>query len=569
MSILSNFGAAIWARRVTFLVWAVIIVAVSIIVSVNRANVAHTVAALSSSDQKTRDSEVLGLVNHGQLIDSLTATENPNQDATSDQNVQSAKIRENAADSVNRLSTAHKIADGPAMDTLFLLSKDSDSSVKDTAKDGLARLGAASDGNLRAIIDKLKDGDPDIRGAAVDALSRKTGDAFVIDPNKTVKLVDPLLLDPAAQDSAQSVMQNIGEPAVPLLTAHLSAPNTAFRQKVVSMLGQIASPQSVPDLNKAATGDQPSVRRLALVALANTVLTNYNAAQKAATDAAKAAADPKAKPEDVQKDKDAVAKADAAFALTRAAEPALISALRNPEDDSEARTQAALALGRLGSPAAVTVLVASLGDFDSRVALAAQQGAQSAGAPAVGPLLGALARGTETARASAAQALGGIGTPGAVAALQKALGSPATPLSVRHGAVVGLGQSGNPAVIPSLVAALADPDGTVQSAASDALLTPALETSAISPLIACFARPAPAPFNASETLSRMGGLAIPALEASVKTGGPQTQTWAAVTLGETDSKDPAVVAALAPLAQSGAPGVKYAASQAINRLSGT
>lgn len=562
MSVLSKLGAAIWSRRVTIIVWAIIILGLFAIVSYNRAVQARTEAALTSPNQKVRDAEVLNLVQSGHLIDALTSTENPNQDPTSPSNVESVKIRQNAADSVNRLAASHAINDRQALDNLFLLRKDSDSGVKATATTGLALLGSANVANRNYIISKLKDGDPDIRSAAVDALSKIGGVA-------TAEKIDPLLKDQAAQDSAQTALQNIGDPAVPLLVAHLSDPDIAFRQRIVTMLGQIASPQSVPNLVKVAATDQPSVRRLALVALANTVLSNYNAEQKAQSDAQKIAVDPKSKPEDIAKAKEAVQKAASDFVQTRAAEPALISTVSNPEDDSEARTQGALALGRLGSAADIAALVGALGDYDTRVRQAALSGVQSAGAPAVGPLLAALAHGSEITRVAAAQALGGIGTPQAVAALQSALADKATPVSVRQSAVIGLGQSDNPTVVPALVASLNDTDGGVATAASDALLTPSLQQPAIPLLIAAFDKPAPVPFNASQTLSRMGNLPVTALEAAAKSTDPNMQTWSAVTLGLTDSKDPAIVAALDPLTKSANTSVQYAATQALNRLSGT
>lgn len=563
MSIFQRLGAAIWARKITIAVWAAIIIVIFALVSYNRNAQAQTEAALTSANQDVRDRTVQRLVLDGRLIDSLTATQNPNEDAKSEQNLKSIDIRKNAADSVNRLTAANKIPTQKAMDTMFLLCKDAETAVKDKAKDGLAALGGQNDANLNAIVGKLKDGDPDIRGAAVDVLGKIGGD-------KVAKVVDPLLKDPAAQDSAQSTMTKIGAPAVPYLIKRLDDPDVTFRQKLVSMLGTIADPSSVPELSRLAMDrSQPSIRRVALTSLASTVLTDYNNLQNAQTALTAALKDPKTKPEDLQKDKDAVPKAAAAFAQTRAAEPPLIGALQNPEDDSEARTQAALALGRTAGPQAVTALVASLGDYDARVRQAALAGVQSVGAPAVGPLTASLARGTEDMRAAAAQALGGIGTPQAIASLKGVLANPATPVSVRRSAVIGLGQSHNAGAIPSLVAALSDPDGSVASAASDALTTSdAVEIPAIPALIAAFAKPTPVPFNASQTLSRMGDLAVPSLVAATKNANPQIQTWAAVALGQTESKKPEVVAALTPLKGSANPGVQYAASQALDRLAG-
>lgn len=550
------------ARSRTILIWAAVILVVFALVSYNRGQQAQTVAALASTSEPVRDATVRRLVQGGRLIDVLTATQDPNSDAKSDQNVKSAVIRGNAAASVNRLAASHLVTDPQALDTLFLLRKDTDKGVKDTATAGLATLGGANDTNLKAIVANLRNGDPDIRGAAVDALVKIGGD-------KVARLVDPLMQETEAADAAQSAMQKMGETSVPYLLAHLTTNDREFRQKVLVMLGQIASPLSVPALVKVAADPDPSVRRLALSSLANTVLNNYSAVQNAQNTARTAAADPKAKPEDVQKANVAATKAQASFAQTHSAAPALVSTVLNPEDDTQARTQSALALGRIGGPQAIAALVKALGDYDAMVRSAALQGVQSAGAEAVPALTTALAQGTADTRAAAAQALGGIGSAASLPALGSLVGNTATPVPVRLAAVQGLGQSGNPAAIPALVAALADPDGSVASAASDALITPALEPLAVPALVASLGKAAPVPFNASQTLSRMGNLAVKDLSAATKSPDPNVQTWAAVTLGQTDSKDPAIAASLEPLTHSANPGVQYAASQAILRLSGT
>jgi HEAT repeat protein len=140
---------------------------------------------------------------------------------------------------------------------------------------------------------------------------------------------------------------------------------------------------------------------------------------------------------------------------------------------------------------------------------------------------------------------------------------------VRRGAALGLGRSGSPAAIPTLVRALGDPDGDVQSAASDALLSPSLSGPAVAPLIASFTRPTPVPFNAAQTLARMGNQAVPQLEVASRSGDRRTQTWAAVTLGETDSKDPGILSSLKPLTASADAQTRYAAAQALSRLSGS
>lgn len=565
------------ARLRAIVIVVVLVLAVYGLVSYNRAAQTKVENALASTDQNVRDEAVRGLVQNGRLVDVLINTQNPDEDKDSPQNQHSLDLRKNAADSVNRLMAANKITVTQSFDTLFALCKDGD--VKDKAETGLATLAGQSDANLKQVVERLSNGDPDIRGAAVDVLAKVGGPAAAGQANEALPI-------PAAQDSAISALQKIGAPSVPLVVAHLedAAKQTdiPFRQQMVGLLDQIAAPTGVPELTKLAQQtNQPSVQRLAQVALADTVLAAYNGVQSA-TDAITKAQD------DSSKAKDAKAQADAQKALTDAeaalpkaqaalpqvsdAEATLSGVLSDVNADSEARSQAALALGRFASPTAVAALVTALGDFDARVRDASQAGVQAAGPPAVGPLTAALAHGDVAARAAAAQALGGIGTPEAVAALNAVLANPASPTPVREGAATGLGRSGNPAVIPTLVRALGDKNGTVASAASEGLLTPALEKAAIPALVAAFAQPTPVPFNASDALSRMGALTqsdvVPALTQAITGGNPQAQTWAAVTLGQIGSKDQPVLDALKQLKQSPDPHVNYAATQSLEKLTG-
>ena len=567
---MNTLVSAIRSHLVAIAIWAVIILVAAGLISSNRQTQARQMAALSSPDASVRDAMVLSLVQNGRLIDALTNTQDPNTDADSPQNKESVVIRKNAAASVVGLIGKPGVTTDQEMNTLFLLCKDANADVKTAAKAGLQKLGEQKDTTLQEIVGRLRDGDPDIRGAAVDVLGLIGNDPGFGD--KTAKLVNSVLLDPTSQDSAETAMQKVGGPAVPYLTAHLDDPGATieFRQKIVDLLGQVGTVSTLQPLTRMAGADQPpSVQREAKVSLATIVLATYTAEQKAMVAAQTAAKDPKSKPADVQKAQDAVKTASDNFTQARQSEPILMAALKNPEADSETRSQAALALGRIGSQEAITALIASLNDYDNRVQQAALQGVQWAGPPAVGPLTAALGQGDDTVRALAAEALGGIGNAPAIAALKPAFDNPNTPASVRQSAAVGLGRSGNPAVIPTLVKALADRDGNVQTAASAALILPALAPAAVSPLIQSFKSPSPVPFNASQTLAGMGNQAVAQLETVAKAADPQMQTWAAVTLGQTDSKDPAVVEALKPLASSQNAQVQFAASQAINRLSGS
>ena len=496
------------------------------------------------------------LIRRGRLSDALSDTQNPNSEADSPQNKRSAAIREAAAASAARLAGDPQVPAEQEMNALFLLCKDSDAAVKTAAEGGLKKIGEQDDPGLRAIVGRLNDGDPDIRAGAVSALGLIGADTGFGD--KAARLVDGVLLDPASQDSAESALQQIGAPAVPYVRAHLDGAQgtVEFRQAMVSLLGQIGTAGVLQPLLRVAEdgGEHLSVRREATEALASIVLSSDAAARKAAQDS-------HGKPVDIQK-------AAAAFAQARQAAPVLLAALGNTDAGGPTRAQAALALGRLGGPAATAALIRALGDYDIRVRQAAEAGVQSVGPAAAAPLAAALARGDVPSRALAAEALGGIGDPPAIAALNAAFGDPATPDAVRQSAAVGLGRSGSPGVIPVLVRALGDRSGGVQSAASDALLSPALSARAVPLLIAAFVGPTPAPFNASQTLARLGNQAVPPLEQAARSADARTQTWAAVTLGLTDSEAPDIVPALTPLAASADPQVRFAAQEAINRLSG-
>ncbi len=562
---MSKIAAFIQARLLTVAVLAVLVLGVWGLVSVNRSHQKALEATLASGAPAARDAAVLDLVKSGRLVDTLINTQNPDQDAASPANMRSLDIRKNAAASVNRLSAGGKLTPDEAFDTLFLVCKDSNADVKAAAKTGLTALGSKSDANLSAVVQRLSNGDPDIRGAAVDVLGQIGG-------AKTAAAVNAVLSNTAAQDSAISALQKLGAPAVPLIVAHLDDPaaqsDLPFRQQMLGVLDQIALPSSIPALIKiAGQPAQPSVQRLAQVALADTVLAAYGSvrtAQKSLADA-----------------KDAAAKATAAASLQTAeaglpaaqsAEPALRGILGDTAAASESRSQAALALGQSGSPAAIASLAQALSDFDAQVRTASETGLQTSGPAAVGPLSAALASGAVPARTAAAQALGGIGTPAALSALTTALRNPDTPDSVREGAVVGLGRSGSPSVIPTLVRALGDHDGAVAGAAQEALLTPALAKSAIPALVAALSGPTPVPFNAGETLARMGALAetdvVPRLTAAIASGNAPTQTWAAITLGELGTKSATAHTALEGLSKSADPQVQYAASQSLLKLSG-
>ena len=246
---------------------------------------------------------VLSLVQSGRLIDALTNTQDPNTDA--DSPAEQGKcyvIRKDAAASVVGLIGKPGVTTDQEMNTLFLLCKDANADVKTAAKAGLQKLGRTERLHPARHRRPSRDGDPDIRGAAVDVLGLIGNDPGFGD--KTATLVNGVLLDPTSQDSAETAMQKIGGPAAPFLTAHLDDPGATieFRQKMVDLLGQIGTVSTLKPLTRMSQADQPpSVQREAKVSLANIVLADYTAEQKAVVAAQTAAKDPKAKPADVQK----------------------------------------------------------------------------------------------------------------------------------------------------------------------------------------------------------------------------------------------------------------------------
>jgi HEAT repeat protein len=145
--------------------------------------------------------------------------------------------------------------------------------------------------------------------------------------------------------------------------------------------------------------------------------------------------------------------------------PALIHALT--DDNDSARQSAAEALGRIGAPAAAGPLRRALSDPNYLVQFAAAQALERIGLPAVSIICGALDDRDEHVRFAAAEVLGRIGDPSAVPALARALSDPV--LHVRLKAAAGLGRTRSEAAVSPLCLAMADPDWYLRQAAAGAL----------------------------------------------------------------------------------------------------
>ena len=173
-------------------------------------------------------------------------------------------------------------------------------------------------------------------------------------------------------------------------------------------------------------------------------------------------------------------------------ETALTAAVTNPAANSEARAQSAVGLGKIASASAVATLVKVLSDDDLKIrsaavialARAARPTADGPANPAVLAALNGALRGnaSEGSRVGAAQALQIIASPQSNSALFGVLAAAPTRFTatvnlqikpadapLRIAAAKALGFAGNQAAVDPLIAALQDPDGTVNLAARDSL----------------------------------------------------------------------------------------------------
>jgi len=538
-SLLTEIVNWVNARRTTLIFWVFAIAVVFVSISVNRAHDAAVVAKLNSTSQAVRDAEVLDLARSGNLSEVLLSTEDPGGDSTSAQNVLSAQIRAEAGDSLVR--DIPQLTPDQAFNNLYAMEKDSVTAT--SAVNGLSLLGESSDKNLQTLTQGLGDGDPDVRTAAVAALSQIGG-------QKVIDLTAPLVNVDAAQDSALSILMNLGKLSVPTFDNLLlnSSNPEALRESAAGDLGTIGSASASPTLESVAQAPSTDreLRRVCLTSLAMIVLATLPAPSIANT--------PTPSPSD-----------PSSIAAARAESPILIASVLNPDDDSFARSREAVALGRLGTHDAVEALVQSLGSPDLQLAAAAQVGVESVGQAAVDQLRAVLNVPDQQVRSAAAISLGVIGTPEALDAVTPALSDRSS--QVRRNAAEGLGRSGNPAAIALLLPLLSDPDGTVAATVSNSLHE--LGQPAVSSLVSALAPTdlqATKSFFASQALAEDGEEAVPALIRASANAPVNQKVWIAVTLGA--MHNPEVVPTLQILASDKSKTVAWAANQALNQYLG-
>lgn len=139
-------------------------------------------------------------------------------------------------------------------------------------------------------------------------------------------------------------------------------------------------------------------------------------------------------------------------------------------DDKEKRRIAAEQLGKLGDPRAITPLIEASGrGGGERAKRAAIRALARIGQPAIGPLLNTMLNSGESIfrRASAAEALGLIGSRRAVKPLLRAMSD--SSMDVRLHALVSLSRLKEKSAVPYIVRALSDESGGVRVNAASAL----------------------------------------------------------------------------------------------------
>ena len=208
--------------------------------------------------------------------------------------------------------------------------------------------------------------------------------------------------------SFASVKKSSARRDVPGLIRALSNRDPAVQYEAVEALGNIGDPAATDALMAALTGDQYSgIRWKAAEALGK---------------------------------------------IGAPAVPALVGALKNPDEDI--RWKAAIVLGEIGDARAVGPLVDLLGDQDRFVRSRAGYALGMIGPPAVIDLRTALVDGGVETRRAAAAALGTIPDPAAVDALLQGLDDPSD--EVRQEVIAALSRQGEAAFDP-LIAALGGP----------------------------------------------------------------------------------------------------------------
>jgi len=350
-----------------------------------------------------------------------------------------------------------------------LLAAHADPTLRSWALQALVELGAVG-----AVADALHDPEAAVRLAAAETLGEMRSPAALT----------PLLLalqdtDAEVRAAAARALGWLQEPAaVPHLLRALREAHEGMRRAAADGLAALGAP-AVPALIPLLEDRDPAMRRAIAAVLARlrdvravpalvAALQDRDEGVRAAAAAALAAVGPPAV-------EALLAQAQAGDALQRRLAAEILGEVDDGQGrrwleaaladrDAGVREQAAAALGKQREVAAIPALLQALKDPEERVRARATGALAGIGLPAVGPLIGALR--DPAARRPAIQGLVEVGEE-AVDSLVAALADPSP--EVRGGVADALGEIGAEAAIPALVAALQAPEASVQWRAAWAL----------------------------------------------------------------------------------------------------
>ena len=322
--------------------------------------------------------------------------------------------------------------DGPsavaaaAAAALLELGQSSDARVLDALRDGddgprrlLLLPLVTSSAAMAEVVRCLDDEAPEVRAAACDTLAR------IGDPS-AVRVLFPLLADPNGRvvHAASSAIQSLGSADTEALALEAArSEHPGVRRAALRILGYFGYDAALPVFLDALTHADARVREVAIAGLP------YLDAPSA-LDALFALAS----------GTDARARAAAVRALGQSsAAPRVVACLVNALDDADAwvRYFACKSLGRLGNEASAPRIAARLDDEAGHV------------------------------RVGAVEALAHLRGEVAVAALQKA--AEERDPDVQRAALIGLGLTGQPEMIPHLLAGLVSPDAATRIVAVSAI----------------------------------------------------------------------------------------------------
>jgi HEAT repeat protein len=498
-------------KYLSYIIFGLVVLGVVGLAVRHSSHLRSLVNAMASSDPQAQRTAAERLIQDEQFMDSITG--------------EPTEVRVKAAEALEALGT------DKAVKQAIALLKDQDKPVRDRAILTLKKIGAASPENIKELAGGLTEGDTYARKGMMAVFTDKDG--IGPKPEVVTAIIEKMKERGEARTLGGDILSQprftqggANAVSVPLLISYLKEKDEGVRSGAAEALGKIGDSRAVPPLIEALK-DTPQVRRIAIGAIA--LIANPSG------------------------------------------EAALTQAIKNPDDDNEARAQAAAGLGKIATPSAVRTLIETLNDDDLKLRSAAVAALARAGRPrndapprpeALAAIIAALKDPRENTRRGAAQALQGIAAPEANPALIATLENRNNPTDLRAAAALALGFPGNQAAIAPLIRQLSDPDGTVNTAARDALGS--VGPVATAALTAVMQKGGEEAYYAAQALARFGQAALPALQSLAQSPNPVGQRWAAVALG--DLGLPEAQSALQQLEKSSDPDVAYVAQQQLSRL---